>query len=70
MRTVRRPRHYVGRHWLTLLRPFLRYSRSRNAYVLRLVGARTGPVLRIDRRHGGSWDGIDRRRHHRRARAA
>lgn len=63
MRTVRRPRHYVGRHWLALMRPFLRYSRSRNAYVLRVVGRRTGPVLRADRRHGGSWDGFDRRRH-------
>ncbi|MHB8532447.1 MAG: hypothetical protein ACYDC2_06975 [Solirubrobacteraceae bacterium] len=70
MRTVRRPRRYVGRHWLALMRPLLRYSRSRNAYILRFVGAKAGPVLRLDRRHGGSWDGFDRRSHRRHARAA
>jgi hypothetical protein len=61
MRTVRRPRHYVARHWLTLLSPLLRYSRSRDAYVLRGIGVKTGPVLRADRRTGQPFDGVDRR---------
>jgi hypothetical protein len=50
MRTVRRPRRYVKRHWLTLLGPVLRYSASRDAYVLRGIGRRYGPALRPDRR--------------------
>jgi hypothetical protein len=33
-----------------LLRPVLRYSSSREAYVLRGVGREVGPVLRVDRR--------------------
>jgi len=50
-----------------LMRPLLRYSGSRNAYVLRGIGRRTGPVLRVDRRLAGSrnaprFDGIERRR--------
>jgi hypothetical protein len=64
MRT-RRPRHYVARHWLLLVRPLLRYSRGRDAYVLRIVGGRYGPVLRPDRRltrEPRPFDGIDRRR--------
>jgi hypothetical protein len=41
-----RPRHQVP-HWLlVLLRPFFRYSVTRDAYVLRVVGRRRGPVLR------------------------
>jgi hypothetical protein len=36
---------------LTVMRPLLRYSLGREAYVLRLVGGQTGPVLRPDRRH-------------------
>jgi hypothetical protein len=63
MRTVRRPRHYVARHWLLLARPLFRYSAVRDAYVLRGVGRRTGPVLREDRRHAQSFDGVERRRH-------
>jgi hypothetical protein len=31
---------------LTVLKPVLRYSASRDAYVLRGVGNRVGPVLR------------------------
>jgi hypothetical protein len=50
MRTVRRPRRYVSRRWLALLGPVLRYSASRDAYLLRGVGRRYGPVLRLDRR--------------------
>jgi hypothetical protein len=41
----------VARHWLLLMRPLLRYSTTRDAYVLRLIGRKAGPVLRIDRRH-------------------
>ncbi len=50
MRTVKRPRRYIARHWLMLLRPVLRYSHMREAYVLRFVGSTVGPVLREDRR--------------------
>ena len=46
-----------------LMRPVLRYSRTRDAYVLRGVGRRLGPVLREDRRHEQSFDGVERRRH-------
>jgi hypothetical protein len=50
MRIYERPRRYLPRHWLLLLKPLFRYSTSRRAYVLRLVGEKTGPVLRPDRR--------------------
>lgn len=50
MRKAHRPRRYVARHWLMLMAPAFRYSRSRDAYVLRGVGNRLGPVLRADRR--------------------
>ncbi len=62
MRVARRPRRYVARHWLLLARPFFRYSAVRDAYVLRVVGRRVGPVLRLDRRRGQSFDGVERRR--------
>jgi hypothetical protein len=42
----KRPRRHVGTALLTLVRPLFRFSRSRDAYVLRLVGDRRGPVLR------------------------
>jgi len=63
MRTVRRPRRYIARHWLALMRPVLRYSNARDAFVLRMVGSNVGPVLRIDRRHHprSAFEGIDRR---------
>ncbi len=61
MRTVKRPRRYVARHWLLISRPLFRYSESRDAYILRMVGGRRGPVLRLDRRHHQSFDGVDRR---------
>jgi hypothetical protein len=67
MRTMKRPRKYVAKHWLTLMRPVLRYSRSRDAYVLRGLGHRIGPVLRVDRRRDGltgrsnPFNGVDRR---------
>jgi hypothetical protein len=68
MRTVRRPRRYVARHWLILLRPILRYSQPREAFVLRGVGSQMGPVLRIDRRVRSTrrLEGADDRRHARR----
>jgi hypothetical protein len=64
MRTVKRPRRYVARHWVTLLRPVLRYSTTREAFVLRVVGSSVGPALRIDRRatKREAFDGADRRR--------
>ncbi len=64
MRTVKRPRRYVSRPLLMMGRPVLRYSKSRDAYVLRLVGGRWGPVLRRDRREGKSFDGAERRGSH------
>jgi hypothetical protein len=65
MRTSHRPRRYVARPWLLLAKPWLRYSSSRDAYVLRGVGSSFGPVLREDRRREHSargFDGVDRRR--------
>lgn len=44
-----RPRRYVRPATLRLLRPIVRYSASRDAFVLRLVGKRVGPVLRPKR---------------------
>jgi hypothetical protein len=62
MRTVKRPRRYLAKHWLMAMRPFLRYSTSRDAYVLRAVGAQIGPVLRVDRRASSrGFDGVERR---------
>jgi hypothetical protein len=52
----------VQRHWLTVLRPIMRYSNSRNAFVLRLVGRRFGPVLRVERRHMSLYRPVERRR--------
>jgi hypothetical protein len=44
------------------MRPLLRYSPGREAYVLRLVGGQTGPVLRPDRRREElEFDGTERR---------
>jgi hypothetical protein len=61
-REVKRPRRYVARHWLLLLRPFMRYSGPRDAYVLRLVGRSRGPVLRPERRQQKRFEGVERRR--------
>jgi hypothetical protein len=47
---ARRPRHYVSRFTLVLVRPLFRYSISRDAYVLRVIGNSHGPVLRRERR--------------------
>ena len=40
-----RPRHPVAPRLIAMLSPLLRYSVPRDAYVLRLVGNRHGPVL-------------------------
>jgi hypothetical protein len=45
MRTTQRQRRIVGRATLVMLKPFFRHSPSREAYVLRVVGNRVGPVL-------------------------
>jgi hypothetical protein len=64
MRTQQRPRRYLAPHWLSMLKPVLRYSATRDAFVLRGVGRSSGPVLRVDRRRRGksSYDGAERRR--------
>ena len=41
----RRPRHHLPVLLRPLLRPFFRYSYWRDAWVLRLVGNRHGPVF-------------------------
>jgi hypothetical protein len=56
LRTVSRPRRYVGRPWIKLLTPLLNYSYYRDAYVLRGIGDKYGPVLRLDRRARGEVD--------------
>lgn len=45
MRTTQRPRHAVHPLLLGALRPLLRWSYTREAYVLRVVGNHRGPVL-------------------------
>jgi len=46
MRTAERPRHYVSSLELALVKPFFRYSATRDAYVLRGIGRKRGPVLK------------------------
>ena len=61
MRPVR-PRHYLPPFVMFILRPFLHYSQSRHAYVLRFVGSHKGPVLRVDRRRAvRAFEGVERR---------
>jgi len=52
MRTTPRPRRPTHPITLLALRPFLRYSYTREAYVLRFCGNRHGPVLQ--RRNGSA----------------
>ncbi len=63
MRTQQRSRRYVARGWLVLLKPVLRYSATRDAFVLRAVGRSVGPVLRANRRdrRQSSYGGAERR---------
>ena len=58
-RSTARPRRYIPPQLLFLLRPLLRYSLTREAYVLRLVGGSLGPVLRPARRD--CPEGVERR---------
>lgn len=64
LRTVRRPRRYVDRNLLLILMPLFGYNHPRDAYVLRGVGRRIGPVLRPNRRLRREQlaEGVDRRR--------
>jgi hypothetical protein len=64
MRTQQRPRRYIAGPWFLALKPVLRYSATRDAFVLRGIGNSRGPVLRVDRRRHGkpSYDGAERRR--------
>jgi hypothetical protein len=44
------------------MRPVLRYSSTRDAFVLRMVGGHRGPVLRRERRIArAEYDGPERR---------
>ncbi len=63
MRTQQRPRRYISRHWLVALKPMIRYSATRDAFVLRAVGNSSGPVLRADRRNArrAEYGGAERR---------
>jgi len=62
MRTVRRPRRYIDERLLPVIVPAFRYSRSRDAFVLRGIGNSVGPVLRVDRRSAQrAFNGADRR---------
>lgn len=45
MRTTPRPRRHLPSPVLALATPFFRYSPTRGAYVLRVIGDRRGPVL-------------------------
>lgn len=49
MPRFQRPRREVSSVTLTLAKPFLRYSTTRDAYVLRGIGNTKGPVLRPKR---------------------
>jgi len=64
MRSAERPRRYLARHWLLILRPLLRFSVTRDAFVLRGIGSSRGPVLRPERRRRRQrpFEGVDRRR--------
>jgi hypothetical protein len=48
---------------LVLTRPLFRYSLSRDAYVLRVVGNTRGPVLRRERRYKEREHAGPERRH-------
>jgi len=48
-----RPRRSVSAATVTLLWPLFRYSPIRDAYILRAIGGRRGPVLVV--RRGVDW---------------
>lgn len=47
MRNTQRDRKLIKPRTLAVLRPLFRYSAGRDAYVLRIVGNRFGPVLEV-----------------------
>ena len=47
MRESQRDRRRIRPATLAVLRPLFRYSAGRDAYVLRIVGNRLGPVLEV-----------------------
>jgi hypothetical protein len=47
MRDTQRDRRRIRPSTLVVLRPLFRYSAGRDAYVLRIVGNRFGPVLEV-----------------------
>jgi hypothetical protein len=47
MRDSQRDRRRIRPSTLVVLRPLFRYSAGRDAYVLRIVGNRFGPVLEV-----------------------
>ena len=47
MRDTQRDRKRIRPGTLAVLRPLFRYSAGRDAYVLRIVGNRFGPVLEV-----------------------
>ena len=47
MRDSQRERRRIRPSTLVVLRPLFRYSAGRDAYVLRVVGNRFGPVLEV-----------------------
>ncbi len=62
MRSTPRPRRYLGSASFVIARPFFRYDYWRDAHVLRVIGHRSGPVIRRDRRRQRSqFAGSDRR---------
>ena len=63
MRRTHRTRRYTAQHWLVLAAPLLRFSQSRDAYVMRVLGTKVGPVLKPDRRamNRRRLDGPERR---------
>jgi hypothetical protein len=64
VRYIPRQRRYVSPAAITLCKPMLSFDLPRDAYVLRAVGRRFGPVLREDRRgrRGRDYGGPERRR--------
>jgi hypothetical protein len=62
MARAQRRRHYVSGAVLALVTPLFRYSQTRDAYVLRVVGNSHGPVLRRERRSARrDYQGTERR---------
>jgi len=47
MREHARQRHQISETKLKLLRPFVRFSYARDAYILRIVGRHVGPVYQL-----------------------